>query len=52
MGPSSSTQHNPIHKMTEPSQPNPYHSENLDPGPNPTEPMAISVDEFSECKNF
>ena len=35
MGPTSSTQRNPTHQMTDPTQPNLYHSENLDPGPNP-----------------
>ena len=29
-------QPNQTHQMTNPTQPNPYQSENLDPGPNPT----------------
>ena len=32
VGPISSTQHNPTHQMIDPTQPNPYHSENVDPG--------------------
>ena len=42
----------PIQSTKWPNQRSPSHSENLDPGPNPTKPMAVSVDEFSECKNF
>jgi len=36
VGPICSTQPNPTHQMTYPTQPNRYQSENLDPGPNPT----------------
>jgi len=47
---------NSTHQMTDLAQPNPNHGENLDSGPsathNPIKSMAISVDEFSECKKF